>query len=321
MFKTILAIFLTALSVPSLAQTYPTKPIILIVPFSAGGPTDVVARQLASAMGKNLKQTIVVENRASAGGIVGSNFVSRAQPDGYTLLIHNIGMSTLPALSKNLEFNPLKDFSYIGQVVDVPMTLVGKKELPPDSFKDLKSYLHINQKSVNLANAGVGTASHLCGLLLMTRLELPLTTVSYKGAAPAMGDLMGGHVDLLCDQITTTQQPIVNKKVKAYGATSSVRLPMLAQLATLGEQGLNDFELTVWHGIYAPKDLPKNISDRLVKALQTALGDPVFQETMGRLGALPVTMDKASPAGLSTHLQQQILLWTPIIEKSNAYLQ
>jgi tripartite-type tricarboxylate transporter receptor subunit TctC len=272
-------------------------------------------------MGKNLKQTIVVENRASAGGIVGSNFVSRAQPDGYTLLIHNIGMSTLPALSKNLEFNPLKDFSYIGQVVDVPMTLVGKKELPPDSFKDLKSYLHINQKSVNLANAGVGTASHLCGLLLMTRLELPLTTVSYKGAAPAMGDLMGGHVDLLCDQITTTQQPIVNKKVKAYGATSSVRLPMLAQLATLGEQGLNDFELTVWHGIYAPKDLPKNISDRLVKALQTALGDPVFQETMSRLGALPVTMDKASPAGLSTHLQQQILLWTPIIEKSNAYLQ
>jgi tripartite-type tricarboxylate transporter receptor subunit TctC len=321
MFKNILAVLLTALSIPCLAQTYPSKPIILIVPFSAGGPTDVVARQLATAMGKTLKQTIVVENRASSGGIVGSTFVSRAQPDGYTLLIHNIGMSTLPALAKHLEFSPLKDFSYIGEVVDVPMTLVGRKDLPPDSFKDLKSYLSSNQKNINLANAGVGTASHLCGLLLMSRLELPLTTVSYKGAAPAMGDVIGGHVDLLCDQVTTTHQPITNKMVKPYGSTTTSRLPTLPQLPTLGEQGLNDFELTVWHGIYAPKNLPKDVSDQLVKALQTALGDPVFQEAMGRLGAIPVSMEKATPAGLSARLKQQVQLWTPIIEKSNAYLQ
>lgn len=320
--KIIVAVAAIALtSSLSMANTFPNKPITLIVPFSAGGPTDVVARNLAIAMGKNLNQTVVVENRASAGGIVGSEAVIRAPSDGYTLLIHNIGMSTLPSLSKNLRFDPRKDFSYIGEVVDVPMVLTGKKDLPPNTFQELVPYLKTNQKNINISNAGIGTASHLCGLLLMSRLDLALTSVSYKGAAPAMTDLQGGQVDLLCDQITTTLQPITNNRIKPYGSTTKKRLAALPSVPTLSEQGLNDFEITVWHGIYAPKAVPKAISDRLVSALKAALNDPTFKENMTKLGAIPVDDERASPQGLAKKLNDQINIWTPVIQKAEVYLQ
>jgi tripartite-type tricarboxylate transporter receptor subunit TctC len=303
------------------ANTFPNKPITLIVPFSAGGPTDVVARNLAIAMSKNLNQTVIVENRASAGGIIGSEAVIRAPSDGYTLLIHNIGMSTLPSLSKNLRFDPRKDFSYIGEVVDVPMVLTGKKDLPPNTFQELVPYLKANQKTINLSNAGIGTASHLCGLLLMSRLDLALTSISYKGAAPAMTDLQGGQVDLLCDQITTTLQPINNNRIKPYGSTTKKRLAALPSVPTLSEQGLTDFEITVWHGIYAPKSVPKAISDKLVTSLKAALNDPTFKENMTKLGALPVDDERASPQGLAKKLNDQINIWTPVIQKAEVYLQ
>jgi tripartite-type tricarboxylate transporter receptor subunit TctC len=303
------------------ANTFPNKPITLIVPFSAGGPTDVVARNLAIAMSKNLNQTVIVENRASAGGIIGSEAVIRAPSDGYTLLIHNIGMSTLPSLSKNLRFDPRKDFSYIGEVVDVPMVLTGKKDLPPNTFQELVPYLKANQKSINLSNAGIGTASHLCGLLLMSRLDLALTSISYKGAAPAMTDLQGGQVDLLCDQITTTLQPINNNRIKPYGSTTKKRLAALPSVPTLSEQGLTDFEITVWHGIYAPKSVPKAISDKLVTSLKAALNDPTFKENMTKLGAIPVDDERASPQGLAKKLNDQINIWTPVIQKAEVYLQ
>ena len=303
------------------ANTFPNKPITLIVPFSAGGPTDVVARNLAIAMSKNLNQTVIVENRASAGGIVGSEAVIRAPSDGYTLLIHNIGMSTLPSLSRNLRFDPRKDFSYIGEVVDVPMVLTGKKDLPPNTFQELVPYLKANQKTINLSNAGIGTASHLCGLLLMSRLDLALTSVSYKGAAPAMTDLQGGQVDLLCDQITTTLQPINNNRIKPYGSTTKKRLAALPSVPTLSEQGLTDFEITVWHGIYAPKSVPKAISDKLVTSLKAALNDPTFKENMTKLGAIPVDDERASPQGLAKKLNDQINIWTTVIQKAEVYLQ
>ncbi|WP_239142829.1 tripartite tricarboxylate transporter substrate-binding protein [Variovorax sp. WS11] len=302
------------------AQTYPSKPVILVVPFSPGGPTDVVARSLALAMGRTLGQSVIVENKASSGGIVGSEAVQRAEPDGYTLLIHNIGMSTLPALSRNLRFNPLKDFAYVGEVVDVPMTLVGRKDLKPAGFKELQPYLKVQQRQVNIANAGMGTASHLCGLLLMSRLDVAMTSVSYKGAAPALTDLMGGHVDLLCDQVTTTTQPIRGGLVKAYGATTAERLPTLAEVPTLSEQGLSEFRIAVWHGVYAPKATPKEIVDRLAGALRAALVDKGFEEAMARLGALPVSPDRASPAGLQKQLAREIERWTPIIQRAHVYL-
>lgn len=312
-------LFLSACSA-ALAQEFPQRPVTLIVPFSAGGPTDVVARHLALAMAKSLGQSVVVENRASSGGIVGTEAVLRAEPNGYTLLIHNIGMSTLPALSRSLRFNPATDFDHIGQVADVPMTLVGKRDLEPNGFKALQQYLTANQKKINLANAGIGTASHLCGLMLMSRLNLPLTTVPYKGAAPAMADLQGGQVELLCDQITTTLQPIQGGRVKPYGSTTRERLPSLPDLPTLSEQGLDGLEVTVWHGVYAPKNLPRPVGERLVKALQEGIADPAFRDSMQKLGALPVSRDKATPDGLGKHLRQEIARWSPVIRQAEAFI-
>jgi len=320
MLKRLFAPLLLGFCVAAGAQTYPNKPITLIVPFAAGGPTDVVARQLGSAMGRILGQTIVVENRPSIGGIVGSEAVIRSEPDGYTLLIHNIGMATLPSLSRNLRFNPLHDFAYIGQVVDVPMTLIGRKDLPPNGYKDLQLYLSGKQRQTNIANAGIGTASHLCALLLMSRLSVPMTSVPYKGAAPAMNDLMGQQVDLLCDQVTTTTQPIRGGLVKAYGATTKTRLPTLPELPTLLEQGPAGFEMTVWHGIYAPKRTPKEVVNKLSNALRLALVDKEFNDSMTKLGAIPVSADRATPEGLQGQLQREIDKWTPIIKQAEAYI-
>lgn len=303
------------------ADSFPSRPITLVVPFSAGGPTDVVARQLAMAMEKNLGQTVIVENKPSSGGIVGSEAVVRSQPNGYTLLIFNMGMSTLPALSPELRFDPTKDFSYVGEVVDVPMTLIGRKDLKPQNFEELVAYLRTHEKTVNLSNAGVGTASHLCGMLLMKQLGLTLTTIPYKGAAPAMMDLQGGQVDLLCDQISTTLQPILTRRVKPYGATTRKRLDELPALPTLDEQGLDNFEVNVWHGIYAARNTPKPIIDRLVQALQAGLQDPGFRNGMAKLGAVPVDEARATPQGLAKHLTEQIATWTPLIEQSKKYLQ
>lgn len=302
------------------ADDFPQRPVTLIVPFSAGGPTDVVARHLSQSMAKSLGQSVVVENRASSGGIIGTEAVVRAEPNGYTLLIHNIGMSTLPALSRSLRFNPATDLDYIGQVADVPMTLLGRRDLEPTGFKSLHQYITANQKKINLANAGIGTASHLCGLMLMSRLNIAMTTVPYRGAAPAMGDLQGGQVDLLCDQITTTLQPIQNARVKPYGSTTRERLPSLPELPTLSEQGLDGLEVTVWHGIYAPKNMPKAVTEKLVKALQDGLADPAFRDSMQKLGALPVSKDKATPEGLSKHLNQEIARWSPVIKKAEAFI-
>ena len=319
--KRISALILTvAACAAAFAQEFPQRPVTLIVPFSAGGPTDVVARHLALSMAKSLGQPVVVENRASSGGIVGTEAVLRSEPNGYTLLIHNIGMSTLPALSRSLRFNPATDLDYIGQVADVPMTLVGKRDLEPTGFKALQQYIGTHQKKINLANAGIGTASHLCGLMLMSRLNLPMTTVPYKGAAPAMADLQGGQVELLCDQITTTLQPIQAGRVKPYGSTTRERLPSLPELPTLSEQGMEGLEVTVWHGVYAPKNLPRPVTEKLVKALQEGLADPVFRDSMQKLGALPVSKDKATPDGLGKHLRAEMARWSPVIKQAEAFI-
>lgn len=304
----------------SFGETFPSRPLTLVVPFSAGGPTDVVARHLGVAMGRTLGQSVVVENRASTGGIVGSEAVVRAEPNGYTLLIHNIGMATLPALTRSLRFDPTRDFEYIGLVADVPMTLVARAQLAPNGFAELRRYISANQKKINLANAGVGTASHLCGLMLMSQLQVPMTSVAYKGAAPAMVDIQGGQVDLLCDQITTTLQPIHTGRVKAYGSTTAARLPSLPNLPTLREQGLGDFEVTVWHGIYAPKGTPQPVVARLAKALQDAVSDPAFRESMQKLGAIPVPAERATPAALSSQLRSEIARWTAIIRQADAFI-
>jgi tripartite-type tricarboxylate transporter receptor subunit TctC len=301
------------------AQDYPTKPIVMVVPFAAGGPTDIVGRTVADGMSKALKRQVIIDNTVGAGGTIGANKVAKAKPDGYMILLHHIGMATAPALYRNLPFNPLTDFEYIGEVADVPMTVLGKKNLPPDNFKDFVAYLKANKGKMTYGNAGIGAASHLCGLLLMSALETDVQTVAYKGTGPAMTDLLGGQIDFLCDQTTNTTGYITAKSVKVYGITSAKRVPSLPDVPTLQEQGLKGFEVVVWQGVYAPKGTPKAITDKLTAALRSAIDQQAFKDSMNKLGATPVGHDKASAEGLRNHLKAEIDRWTPIIKKAGVY--
>jgi tripartite-type tricarboxylate transporter receptor subunit TctC len=303
----------------ALAQQYPTRSVTLMVPY-APGPTDTVARIVAQSMQKPLGESIIVENRPSAGGILAPELVKNAKPDGYTILIHHIGMATTPALYRNLRFNPLTDFEYIGLINDVPMTLIGKAQLPANNFKELLAYIKANKDKVNFAHAGIGAASQLCGMLFMSSIQTELLTVPYKGTGPAMNDLLGGQVDLLCDQTTQTAPVIKDgNRVKVFGVTTPQRLASLPNIPTLDEQGLKGFELVVWNGLFAPKGTPKPVLDRVLAALQAAVRDPAFGARLADLGAEPVPPAKVTPASLRELLGSEIDKWTPIIRKSGVY--
>ena len=304
---------------PASAQAYPDKTISLVVPFAAGGPTDVVARMMAVPMGKSLGQTVLVENAVGAGGTIAAAKVARAAPNGYTIFLHHMGMSTAPALYKKLQFDPLKDFEYIGQVVDVPMTLLGRKDFPANNFAELQAYLKINKDKVSLANAGLGAVSHLCGLLFMSQVGVDLTTVPYSGTGPAMNALLGGQVDLLCDQTTQTVPLIKDGRVKVFGVTTLTRLSALPNVPTLDEQGLKGFEVKVWHGLYAPKGTPPAVIDKLVVALRAAMQDPMVKQRLGDLSSDIVSADKMTPAGLKNYLESEVARWGPVIKKAGIY--
>ena len=308
-----------AVAVSAFAQDYPNKQVVIVVPFAAGGPTDTLARNLGVTLTNLLKQQMIVDNAGGAGGTIGINKVAKAKNDGYTLLLMHIGMSTSPALYRKLPYDTMNDFEFIGQVADVPMTMLGKKALPPNNFKELLPYLKANKAKLTYANAGLGAASHLCGLLFMSQNEVDLTTVPYKGTAPAMTDLIGGQVDLMCDQTTNTSQQIKAGTVKVYGVTSAQRVPSLKEIPTLAEQGMKGFEVVVWHGLYAPKGTPKPVLDKLVAALQAAVQDATFKARLADLGAEPVPVSKANPEALRTHLQAEIKKWDPIIKKAGQY--
>lgn len=298
---------------------FPAKPVTVVVPFSAGGPTDVVARLIGVPMGKALGQTVIIDNALGAGGTIAAAKVARAAPDGYTIFLHHMGMSTAPALYRKLSFDPLKDFEYIGQVVDVPMTLLGRKDLPANNFKELQAYVKANGNKVTLANAGLGAVSHLCGLLFMSQMGVELTTVPYKGTGPAMNDLLGGQVDLLCDQTTQTVPFIKDGRIKVYGVTTHNRLGSLPNVPTLDEQGLKGFEVKVWHGMYAPKGTPKEVIDKLNAALKTAMADPHVKQRLAELSSDIPSADKMTPEGLRTHLTAEIAKWGPVIKKAGIY--
>ncbi len=301
------------------AQEYPSKPITMIVPFSAGGPTDTVARLVAAAMGTRLGQSIVIENVGGAGGTLGAGRVARAAPDGYTIFMHHIGHATAPALYRKLPYNAIDDFEPIGLVTDVPMTLVAKKDFPAADVKEVLAYVKANKDKVTLANAGLGAASHLCGMLFMSAIETELTTVPYKGTGPAMNDLLGGQVDLMCDQTTNTTSQIKAGKIKAYGVTTRTRVASLPELPTLDASGLPGFEVTVWHGVYAPKGTPGPVVDKLVDALQVALKDATVKQRFADLGTEPVAADRATPEALRAHLKAEIDKWGPVIKKAGVY--
>ena len=302
----------------ALAQ-YPNKPVTIVVPFSAGGPTDTVARVMAQAMGKPMGQTLIVENKVGAGGTIGVNSVAKASPDGYTTLIYHIGMATAPALYRTLPFKPMEDLEPIGLINDVPMTLVARGNFPAKDFKEFLAHIKANSAKINYANAGLGAASHLCGMLFMSAIQTDFTTIAYKGTAPAMNDLIGGQVDFMCDQTTNTTGQIRGGKIKVYGVTTKKRVASLPEVPTLDEQGLKGFEIGVWHGMYAPKGTPKPVIDKLVSSLQEALKDPIVKTRFNDLGTDPIALDKATPAALRAHLKAEIEKWAPLIKKAGVY--
>ena len=306
------------LSTTAFAQSgWPTKSIQLIVPFAAGGPTDSIARLIAVPMGQALGQTVVVENVNGAGGTIASTKVARAAPDGYTIYIHHMGMATAQALYDKLPYDPMTSFEYIGQVADVPMVLLGKKDLPANNFKELEAYIKANGAKVTMANAGPGAVSQLCGLLFQSRMGVKLTNIPYKGTGPALTDLLGGQVDLLCDQTTQTIPYIKDGRVKAYGTTTLKRLPAIPNVPTLNEQGLKGFEVKVWHGVYAPKGTPQPILDKINAALKKALNNPDVKKRLEDSNIDIVSVDKISAKGLKDHLDQEINVWGPVIRKAN----
>lgn len=302
------------------AQGFPDgKPITMVVPFAAGGPTDVVARMIAIPMGKSLGTVVTVENTLGAGGTIAATRVARAAPNGHTIFLHHMGMATAPALYRKLSFDPLKDFEYIGQVVDVPMTILARKDFPAANYAELITYIKSHKDKVSLANAGLGAVSHLCGLLFMSSIGVDLTTVPYKGTGPAMNDLLGSQVDLLCDQTTQTVPMIKENRIKVFGVTTLKRLSALPNVPTLDEQGNKGFEVKVWHGMYAPKGTPKETVDKLNAALRVALNDAHVKQRLAELSSEIPSPDKISPDGLRTHLEAEIKKWGPVITKAGIY--
>jgi tripartite-type tricarboxylate transporter receptor subunit TctC len=301
---------------------YPEKPVTLVVPFAAGGPTDKVARDLAEVLRKGLNnQTVIVENVGGAGGTLGAAKVAKASPDGYTLLLHHIGMATSPALYRNMPYKTLDDFEYLGMVNDVPMTLIGRPNLPANNFAELRVWINANKGKINLANAGLGAASHLCGLLFQQAMGVDMTTVPYKGTAPAMNDILGGQVDIMCDQTTNTSGQIAAKAVKAYAVTTLKPLtaPGLAALPTLDSQGLKGFNVSIWHGLYAPKGTPKAALDTINAALRKALQDPDFIKRQEGLGAVVVTDNRVNPVDHKKFVEAEINKWGPAIKAAGQY--
>ncbi len=306
------------IATPAFAE-YPERAITMVVPFSAGGPTDTVTRLVAESMSKDLGQQIVVENVGGAGGTLGAGKVAKADADGYTLLLHHIGMATSATLYRKLAYDPLNAFDYVGLVTDVPMVIVARPNFEPADLKGLIEYVKANKDKVNYANAGIGAASHLCGMMFMSAIETKLTAVPYKGTGPALTDLMGGQVDFMCDQTTNTTNQIKEKKIKAYATTTAKRLDALPDVPTAGEGGLPGFQVGIWHAVYAPKGTPKAAIDKLSAALQKALKDPNVVERFASLGTVPVTQEEATPAALEAKLKSEIARWKPVIESAGEY--
>jgi tripartite-type tricarboxylate transporter receptor subunit TctC len=301
------------------AETYPDRPVTLLVPAAAGGTTDIVARLMAEGMTKELGQQFIVDNKGGASGNIGIRTVARAEPDGYTLLINHVAQATSSTLYRKLAYDPDGAFDGIGLITDVPMTLVAKPDFAPNTVGELLDYIRREKDNVTYAHAGVGSASHLCGMLLMDALDASMTTVSYKGTGPAMTDLLGGQVDMMCDQTTNTVNQINAGKIKGYAVTTKERLPVLPNLPTLDEAGLKGFEMTVWHGLFAPAGTPKEIIEKLAGALQVALKDPKVVDRFAQLGTAPVAPEQASPAALDQHLAAEIGKWKPIIQAAGVY--
>ena len=310
---------LTAAPTVQAQQPFPNRTLTIIVPFAAGGPTDTVARLTAEAMGRDLGQTIVVENVGGAGGTLGAQRVANARPDGHTLLLHHIGMATAPTLYRRLAYDPINGFEPIGLVTEVPMTLVARNNFPATTLAEAVAIIRRDQDKLNYGNAGIGAASHLCGLLLMKAVDAPMTTVPFRGTAPAMQELLAGRIDLMCDQTTNTTEQILGNQLKVFAVTTPQRISTLPNVPTSAEGGLPGFEVAVWHGLYAPKGTPAEITQRLSVALQAALRDPRLMARFRELGTEPVAQERATPQAHRAFWTADIAKWRPIIQAAGQY--
>jgi tripartite-type tricarboxylate transporter receptor subunit TctC len=311
------AALMTAAVLPFSAEAqaqYPNRQITLIVPAAAGGPTDTVARLMAESMGKTLGQTVIVENIGGAGGTLGMARLNQAAPDGYTVGVWHIAHATAPALYENLRYNPVNDFDHIGRITDVPMTVVSKTGLEAKSIGELFDYLRKEKDKVTYGHAGIGSASHLCALMLMKELGVQLTPVPYRGTGPAMNDLVGGKFDVMCDQTTNTTNQIKANAIKGYAVTTKDKVSSLPDLPTLDSGAIKGFEVSAWHAMWAPKGLPKDVTDKLVDALQKALKDPLVVERFNGLGTAPVAPALATPDALKSYLAAEVPRWGAVIK-------
>ena len=301
------------------AQNYPARTINLIVPFAAGGPSDALARLVAQSMSATLGQQVAIENVTGAGGTLGAAKGAQSRPDGYTMLLAHIGQSASVTLYRKLPYDPVGAFDAIGLIAEVPMVVVGRKDLPPKDIGELIGFIKANKDKVTYGNGGVGSASHFCGLLFMSAVQAEMTTVSYRGSGPAMLDVLGGRVDLLCDQTTTTTSHMRSGTIKGYAVTMKARVPAAPELPTLSEAGLRDFDLSVWYGLVVPKGTPKPIADQLSAALRAAISDATVVKRLAEFGAQPVSPDRATPDAFAAFLRADVAKWAPVIKAAGVY--
>ena len=304
---------------PAAAQDYPTKPITIVVPAAAGGPTDTISRITAQAMSKLLGQQLTIENVGGAGGTIGTTRAARAEPDGYTLLIYHVGLATAATLYRKLPYDTRTAFTSIGLISDAPMTIIARGNYEPNTLQELVEHLRTPGVKASMGNAGVGSASHLCGMLFMSETKVQITTVPYRGTGPVMNDLIGKQIDLTCDQATNTTGPILGKQVKGYAVTTKTRLKALPDLPTADEAGLKGFELGVWHGLFAPKGLPPAMVAKLSGALRTALKDPDLIKRFNDISTDAMPDVRATPEAAEKMLLSEIDRWAPIIKASGQY--
>jgi tripartite-type tricarboxylate transporter receptor subunit TctC len=307
-----------ALLLPAMAfaQSYPSRPITVVVPFPAGGPSDVVARIVTDAMSKHLGQSMVIENVGGAGGTLGSGRVATADPDGYTLLAGSMGSHVAaPVLTPNVRYDSERDFIPIGITADAPAVIVARQDFPANNLKEFVAYVKANGDKVKQAHGGVGASSHMACLLFTKEAGLKPTLVAYKGTGPAMNDLIGGHVDFLCEQSVSVAEQVRSGKVKALGVSTAGKIDALPQVPPAKDGGVN-YEMSIWSGIFAPKGTPKPVVDKLAAALDKALDDPSVVKRLTDLGGAIPKKAERDPAKFDKLVKQEIVRWKPILQSA-----
>jgi len=316
MFKIVLVIAGLGVAMPAAAQEFPSRPVSLMMPYAAGGPGDTITRIIGQGMSKVLGAQFVVENTAGAGGTVGTAKVAASTPDGHSLLVMHFGHAANTALYRNLRYDAVRDFEPIGLIAESPMAIVAKKDFPAGNLPDLVAYVKANHAKVTHGHAGIGSASHLCGLLFFSAIDTTVTSIPYKGTGPALNDLIGGQFDFMCDQTLNVLQPVNTGLIKAYAATTKARLAVAPDLPTTAEAGLPGVEITVWFGMWAPRATPQAVIEKLAAGLREALKDPDVKNRLAMAGAETVAAERATPEALRVHLKSEIDRWLPIIQKA-----